>query len=74
MGSLVYHLVLMLLEQQDEVITVTGSHVHPLTSVAQLTNARQIALFIYLKSDVVRTRLGSGQSYSGRVQDAIERD
>lgn len=69
-----YHLVLMLLEQQDEVITVTGIHVHPLTSGAQLTNARQIALFIYLKSDVVRTRLGRGQSYLGRVQDAIERD
>lgn len=70
-----YHLVLMLLlEQQDEVITVTGIHVHPLTSGAQLTNARQIALFIYLKSDVVRTRLCRGQSYLGRVQDAIERD
>jgi hypothetical protein len=51
-----YHLVLMLLEQQDDVITVTGIHVQPLTSGAQLMNARQIALFIYLKSDVVRTR------------------
>lgn len=64
-----YHLVLMLLEQQDEVITVTGIHVHPLTSGAQLTNARQIALLIYLKSDVVRTRLGCGQSYMGHVQN-----
>jgi hypothetical protein len=33
-----HHLVLMLLEQQDEVITVTGIHFHPLTSRAQLTN------------------------------------
>jgi hypothetical protein len=69
-----YHLVLMLLEQQDEVITVTGIHVHPLTPGAQLSNARQIALFIYLKSDVVRTRLGREQSYLGREQNAIERD
>lgn len=47
-----YQLVLMLLEQQDEVITVTGIHVHPLTSRAQLTCARQIALYIYAEKGV----------------------
>ena len=51
-----YHLVLMLLEQQDEVITVTEIHVHPLTSDEQLTNARQITLLMH----VITTRYRRG--------------